>query len=91
MSNVLRLKSRPGPEQLLEWTENPVTIAFRAVAEDYRDRAASTDVDDFYHRGEAMKTQEMIAGIVAVVDTWDIVVKLLSKEGMQEEMDEYFK
>ena len=75
-------------DQLIEWTENPVTIVFRRIAETMRDEAESAKGVDCFHPYEPQKTQEVLAGLNAVADTWDNVVKALSKEGIEEEFDE---
>jgi hypothetical protein len=79
------LNSPISKQQIEEWIENPVTIAFKHVAEYERDELMAGRGVDVYHPFEPTKTQEILAGLNGAVDTWDFVIGALEGEGWDEE------
>ena len=75
--------------QLVEWLSNPVTIAFKDIAETSRLEAELAKGIDVYHPFEPYKTQEVFANLNGVVDTWDLILEGLSKDGIEGYFNEY--
>lgn len=70
---------RVSKQQVVEWIENPVTIAFKEFAEYTRDVTIASKGIDAFHPFQANRTQELIAGLNGEQTTWDIVVDALSE------------
>ena len=78
-------------EMIRDWTENPVTLYLREIAEEERDAMIGAIGIDAYHVYEPQKTQEILANLNGAVDTWDVVIEALEGEGIlsiEEEEDE---
>ncbi len=75
-------------EQVLEWIENPVTLAFKAVAEFEISENIAAKGLRAYHPFEPEKTQEILAGLSGAEEAWVEVVEALEGEGIMEEEDE---
>ena len=79
------MSNQVSKQQIEEWIENPVTIAFRQIAEYERDQLISAKGVDAYHPYEPQKTQEILANLNGAVDTWEFVIEALEGEGWDEE------
>ncbi len=82
------------PEQVREWLDSPVTVAFKLACELERDESAEAKGVDFYHPYEPHKTQEILAGLNGAVDTWEVVIEALEElaDEQGEQYDgEYFR
>jgi hypothetical protein len=81
-------------DQIDEWAENPVTLAFKEIAEEERESTYQAIGVDCYHVYEPQKTQEVLANLNGAVDTWDLVIAALEGEGllsMEEDDDAIFE
>lgn len=74
--------------QILEWTENPVTVAFKAAVEQERDEMMMARGLECFTPFEPQKTQELMASLNGAYDTWCIVSDTLSGEGLFEEEED---
>lgn len=79
------------PEQLDEWTENPVTIFFREMLERERDEIAQSRGLDAFAPFEPHKTQEIMANLNGFVDAINVVIEALQGDwsSIEEAEDEY--
>lgn len=68
-------------EQVLEWCENPVTLRMKYLAHQQVEDFETRNTEVFYPF-EPQKTQEVLAGINACVDTWEDVVETLEGQGV---------
>jgi hypothetical protein len=84
MSRVNRVSRK----QVLEWIENPVTIAFRQMAEIECEEASGMRGIKAYRAFDPHKTQELMASLNAYVETWEYVIDALKGEGLWEQEDE---
>jgi hypothetical protein len=78
----------PAKEQILEWTENPVTLYFKSLVEEeikMLEGGARTSV--VYKPFEPAKTQELIATLNAAIDGWELVLEALN--GDMEDIGEH--
>ena len=66
-------------EQVTEWFENPVTLAFKAGCESEKEDIESAIGIDVFHPYEPQKTQEVLAGLNAAADTWEVVIDALTE------------
>jgi len=74
-------------QQITEWTENPVTLAFKDLA----DEAISILIaskENCYHQFQPEKTHEVMAVLHTAQDTWETVINSLEGEGLWWELDE---
>ena len=74
--------------QIVEWTENPVTLLFKAIAEKEREEYEGSKGLDCFHPFDPQRTQEMFANLNGCVDTWDLVIAALEGEGIMDDEDE---
>lgn len=79
------MSNQVSKQQIIEWIENPVTIAFKHIAKYERDELMNNRGVDAYHPFEPQKTQEILAGLNGAVDTWDFVIEALEGEGWDED------
>jgi hypothetical protein len=75
-------------QQVSDWTENPVTILFRELAEKESEEMRKNFGVDVYHPYQPQKTQEILANLNGAVDTWDLVIESLLGQGLLEEEDD---
>jgi len=75
-------------KQVEEWVENPVTLAFKYVAEIERDEVLAARGLDAFHPFQAERTQEILAGLNGSVDAWDQVIAALEGEGLMSEEED---
>lgn len=79
----------PPRKQILEWTENPVTLVFKQVViceiEELQEASRSSNV---FHPFDALKTQEILSSINAAIDTWEDTFAALEGEGVMREYDD---
>ncbi len=76
------------PQQLEEWTENPVTILFRETLERERDDIAQSRGLDAFTPFEPHKTQEILANLNGFVDAMDVVIGALDGDWTSLEEEE---
>lgn len=74
--------------QILEWIENPVTLAFKDAVEKERDEMMSVRGLECFQPFEPQKTQELMSALNGAVDTWNIVFDTLEGEGLFEEEED---
>jgi len=67
-------------EQVIEWFDNPVTIAVKEAAEQERKELATVRSIDAFAPFEPQRTQEIMSALNAAVDTWDEVIEVLQSE-----------
>ena len=65
-------------EQILEWIDNPVTIAAWTLANWECDRVLNTPVVDRLYRGNPQKTQEQLVEDAEKVVNWTAFVNILN-------------
>jgi len=76
-------------EQVTEWTENPVTIALKSLAEKELDQIRNASLSNNLVRGEPQKSQENLVENVTQELEWETFVDLLSGDWtVMEEDDE---
>jgi hypothetical protein len=75
-------------KQVLEWIENPVTLAFKEVAKLELSETVSAQGLGAYHPFQPERTQEILAGLNGAEEVWTLVVDALEGEGIMEEDDE---
>ena len=80
---------RVTPDQVKEWFENPVTLAFLYQTRIERDEVAVVKGLDAFHPFDAQRTQEVLASLNGYVDALDRQIAALEGEGfMSEDEDE---
>ena len=83
---ISKRPSLPPRKQILEWAENPVTLAFKQVVmheiEELQEGSRSSNV---FHPFDALKTQEILSSINAAIDTWEDTFEALEGEGVMRE------
>ncbi len=72
--------------QITEWLENPVTIAFRLTCEAYRDDVIDEGGLNGYTEFEPQKTAETLAKLTGRGQTWQEIIEIL--EGGDWELDD---
>ena len=80
--------NRVSKQQIMEWIENPVTIAFRQMCEVERDESMGQRGWACYKPFDPSKTQELLASLNGYVDAWDYAIDALKGEGLWELDDE---
>lgn len=80
--------SKPSKSQILEWTENPVTLYFRQVVTEERDFFMSGKCVDTYHPFEPHKTQEIIANLNGSCDSLSWILRMVEGELAEEAENE---
>jgi hypothetical protein len=76
-------------KQVLEWVENPVTLAFKYQAELEWSANRNARGLDAFHPFQPERTQEIWAGLNGAIDAWEVVIAALDGEGiMNDEQDE---
>ena len=74
-------------QQVEEWVENPVTIAFKALTEIERDDILNARGIDAFHPFDAQRTQEVLANLNGYADALDRQLAALEGEGLFDESD----
>ena len=70
-------------EQILEWTENPVTKLLKRLAEkEIEALEEGCTTSQVFHPFEPQRTQEVMAGLNGAIDTWMELVETLEGEGL---------
>jgi hypothetical protein len=64
-------------QQVNEWKESQVTEALKAKIETYSGFVRSAEGIDAYHPFDPQRTQEILAGLNAIVDTLELVLEWL--------------
>jgi hypothetical protein len=77
----MQIKIGPPRDQILEWTENPITIFFKLLAEN-RINELEPKATEVFAPFDALKTQELLCSMNAAIDTWENVVETLEGEGL---------
>jgi len=82
-------KPRPvTPEQIKEWTENPVTINAKFLVEEELKKVLNTPVLDVLVYGEPDKTHENVVGLETRGHTWLSLHEVLDGDWSYFEVDE---
>ena len=83
------MPQRISRKQILEWTENPVTILFREETEKERDEIFEAKGLGAFQPFDAHKTQEILASLNGYVDALDRQIAATEGEGFfQEELED---
>jgi hypothetical protein len=75
-------------KQIEEWIENPVTLAFKYVAEMERDEFVAAKGLRAFCPFDAQRTQEILANLNGATDTWDEVIAALEGDGLMDERED---
>ena len=75
-------------QQIEEWLENPVTLAFRAMSVFRRDEAIDEGGLNAYTEYHPHHTQEYLARLSGKGDVWEEIIDTLDGEGLWELEDE---
>jgi len=75
-------------KQVLDWIENPVTLAFRENAKLELSETIQAKGLDAYHAFQPEKTQEVLAGLNGAEEVWQMIVEALEGEGIMGEENE---
>ena len=67
-------------EQINEWLENPVTLAFRATCQVQLNKVIDDGGLNAYVAGEPQKTQENLAELTGRGQTWQEIIDTLDGE-----------
>ena len=78
----------PQKAQIIEWTENPVTLYLKEkVEEEIEMLEGAARTSNVYKPFEPEKTQELLATLNAAIDGWELVLEALN--GDMEDLGEY--
>jgi len=66
-------------QQIAEWVENPVTIAFREYAKYEREQTIASKGLDAFCAFEPQRTQEILANLNGAEDAWGVIYDSLSE------------
>jgi hypothetical protein len=80
--------SKVSRQQIEEWIENPVTLAFKATATYERDTTLAAKGLGAFHPFQPERTQEVLANLNGSVDAWDEVIAALEGEGLMSDESE---
>ncbi len=75
-------------KQVLEWIENPVTLAFKKTVKLELSETVQAKGLGAYHPFQPERTQEVLAGLNGAEEVWQMIVEALEGEGIMEEEDE---
>jgi len=75
-------------QQIVDWSENPVTIELRSLAEQEYENIGSTAVTDCLVAGNSFQTQENLVELEARERVWGTMIELLSGDWIYFEEDE---
>lgn len=67
-------------EQITEWLENPVTLAFKATCQVQLDKVIDDGGLNAYVSGEPQRTQENLAELTGRGQTWQEIIDTLDGE-----------
>lgn len=73
-------------EQVLEWLENPVTLAFKYFAQLSIEEIEGSRGLDVYIKGDPQATQENMAQLNGEYVVWQDVIEALEGEGLEEQI-----
>ena len=76
------------PEQIEEWTENPVTLELLGLLKNERDELQGAKGLGAFHPFDAHKTQEVLANLNGAVDTLELIIAALEGQALWELDDE---
>ena len=79
---------KPSKEQIMEWTESPVTIELRRLLLVERDELIAAKGLDAYQIFQPQRTQEILAGLNGAAESLDLVIAALDGEGLLEIEDD---
>ena len=71
-------------QQLTEWIESPVTVAFKKTCQLRLDGVIDDGGLNAYHRNDADKTQETLAILTGQGEVWQEIIETLDGEGLWE-------
>ena len=69
-------------EQIAEWLENPVTLAFNKTCQQQLDEVIDDGGLNAYHLNDADKTQETLATLTHQGIWWQAIIDILDGEGL---------
>lgn len=75
-------------QQIVEWLENPVTLAFKETAELERDKIIDDGGLNAFFADDAHRTQEYLATLTGKGHVWEEIIATLEGEGLWELEDE---
>ena len=75
-------------KQIIEWLDNPVTLAFKAASEQERDKVIDDGGLNSYFANDAHRTQEALAELTGKGHVWEEILATLEGEGLWELEDE---
>ncbi len=78
------MKIQVSKDQIRDWADNPVTLAFKKIASKERDETLAGRGVNAYHPFQPERTQEILAGLNGSMDTWELVIAALEGEGLWE-------
>jgi len=79
---------KPSKEQIMEWTESPVTIELKTLLLVERREAREARSVDAYHPFQPQRTQEVLANLNGAIESLDLVIAALDGEGLLEIEDD---
>ncbi len=75
-------------DQIKEWLENPVTLAFKFTCAKKREEVIDDGGLNAYHRNDAHRTQETLAELTGQGEVWQEIIDTLDGEELWELEDE---
>lgn len=81
------MKTKVTPEQIQDWTENPVTEFLSALVEDELQDIIETPVSECYYPGEPFKTQDNVSDLNTRHVVWQVFSDLLKGDWTYLEVD----
>ncbi len=71
-------------QQLTEWLENPVTLAFKKTCQLRLEEVIDDGGLNAYHLNDADRTQETLANLTGQGSVWQEIIDTLDGEGLWE-------
>ena len=71
-------------QQITEWLENPVTVAFKKTCQLKLDGVIDCGGLNAYHLNDADRTQETLATLTGEGSVWQLIIETLDGEGLWE-------
>lgn len=84
----MKKPSRINKNQVSEWFENPVTLAFLYQTKIERDEIVEAKGLNAFHPFDSQKTQEVLAGLNGYADALDRQIAALEGDGFMSEEDD---
>ncbi len=75
-------------DQIREWLENPVTLAFKFTCAKELESVVDDGGLNAYHLNDAYRTQETLANLTGRGAVWQEIIDTLDGEGLWELEDE---